>query len=498
MTFQVWNTKHPQLHQKTSPQLSRLIRDSYHIPFWIADKEKHKEEAQKKGRHCCFNHLIGLPQKNGVDFPIFDYEILVVNTILQNHNIWIKKARGLGITEIVLRYLAWASLSTSLLHNKHIFIVSGTREDFANHLKERLERLFERKYPLLNLESKYTELWLNKTWIKVFPTRAVKDLRGYTDVAYLFIDEADFFDDSIHSELEDAINSYEEKSKGKIIMVSTPNKPGGLFEKIELDTSSKYQKLFLDYTYGMNTIYDTQFIEREKIKPYFDREYNLKYLGKVGNLFSLQSIDRAVALGEQYSPYEYREYSEKYIVADQGYSTSKFVIMVGEWNREHRQLRILHGEELQSPLFETARDTILALRKQYGNVLNIAIDATSRQEFCMSLKNRIGESSYWPHIKKKMDESKQKNIPLEKRMIVVPIIFNTESKLFMSAHTQQLLDDPRNLVAINPKFNNLILSLKAAQFDDRGLLDKDESIHNDWLDAFMMLCTFVKFKREPQ
>ena len=50
------------------------------------------------------------------------------------------------------------------------------------------------------------------------PTKNIKDVRGYMDVAYLFIDEADHFDKSIQEELEPAITAYEEKSKGKTIM----------------------------------------------------------------------------------------------------------------------------------------------------------------------------------------------------------------------------------------------------------------------------------------
>lgn len=47
----------------------------------------------------------------------------------------------------------------------------------ANYIKEELQQLFE-NFPI-GLESKYTELWLKKTWIKVFPTKNIKDIRGY-------------------------------------------------------------------------------------------------------------------------------------------------------------------------------------------------------------------------------------------------------------------------------------------------------------------------------
>lgn len=241
--------------------------------------------------------------------------------------------------------------------------------------------------------------------------------------------------------------------------------------------------------------------EKQRLGPLYPQYYEAEFLEGMGNLFSVISIEKAVELGKQCDdPSQYREYSEKYMAVDQGYSTSKFAIIVAEMNRydnpNHKFIKILHCEEMQSPLFENARDRVLELRKKYGNVQNIAFDATSRQEFGMSLKSVIGEMSYWPKVKEKMDESKKKGYDIAKRMFVVPIIFTTESKLLMSEHTRQILDDSRQLVAINPKFTNLITSLKGAIFDDRGLLDKEASPYNDILDCFMMLMTFFRFKQK--
>ncbi|MDR4512280.1 MAG: hypothetical protein MRJ93_11320 [Nitrososphaeraceae archaeon] len=43
------------------------------IPFWIwADATKHNNlYIQTKG-DCYFNHIIGLPQKNDKEYPLFD------------------------------------------------------------------------------------------------------------------------------------------------------------------------------------------------------------------------------------------------------------------------------------------------------------------------------------------------------------------------------------------------------------------------------------------
>ena len=53
------------------------------------------------------NHIIGLPQKNGQSYPLFDYEELIFDTLHNHKHVWIKKATGLGITEFILRYMAW-------------------------------------------------------------------------------------------------------------------------------------------------------------------------------------------------------------------------------------------------------------------------------------------------------------------------------------------------------------------------------------------------------
>jgi hypothetical protein len=60
-------------------------------------------------------------------------------------------------------------------------------------------------------------------------------------------------------------------------MVSTPNAPDGLFEKIEKEPEETcfYKRLLLDYTYGLNKIYTRGEIKKAKASPSFQREYNL-------------------------------------------------------------------------------------------------------------------------------------------------------------------------------------------------------------------------------
>jgi hypothetical protein len=53
---------------------------------------------------------VGLPQKDGIDKPLYDYEGIIFDSLVtQNRNklLWIKKATGLGVSEFMLRFMAW-------------------------------------------------------------------------------------------------------------------------------------------------------------------------------------------------------------------------------------------------------------------------------------------------------------------------------------------------------------------------------------------------------
>jgi hypothetical protein len=201
-----------QLHQKLRQrQLTETSSSNLSVlrgkVFWHSEKQQHTEEYIRTNGQCRANHVLGLPIKNGKEFPIFDFQKQIFDSLENSQNIWIKKARGIGVTTFLIRYLVWKILYSNELDGNSIFIISGTREEFANYVKKKMEDLFLPRFPNVVFDSKYTELWINKTWIKVMPTKNIKDVRGYMDVAYLFIDEADHFDKSIQEELEPAITA---------------------------------------------------------------------------------------------------------------------------------------------------------------------------------------------------------------------------------------------------------------------------------------------------
>src|SRR5919107_2180755 len=87
-------------------------------PFWIWDIKQHKAEDRRTKGDCCFNHIIGAPVKQGTERPLYSYQKIIVDILdKQSKYLWIKKATGLGISELMLRYMAWLCLRDNALAN---------------------------------------------------------------------------------------------------------------------------------------------------------------------------------------------------------------------------------------------------------------------------------------------------------------------------------------------------------------------------------------------
>jgi hypothetical protein len=428
---------------------------------------------------CCFNHMIGLPEKNNKVYPLYDYEFKMQYEWEHNQHIWIKKSRGLGVTEWTCRYLAWVCVRDNLLTNKKIFILSGTREEFANKIKERIENLFLPRYKVVIHNSKYTETTINAPWLKVFPTKRLKDARGYTDLAYLFVDEADFFEEKEQEELPYVVKSYEEKSNCKIIMVSTPNKPLGMFEQIERQTEEEcmYKRLFLDYTYGLDKVYERKFIEREQKRDptFFEREYNLKYLGGVGNVFPPLAIDRCLDLGEQFKDYPTKTPTIYHAGVDPGFGSSRTAIVVTQWLPEYEVIKVIYSKEFHRPNMNEIADECFRLFREYESIY-FWIDG-SNAAFVTLLKYYFGEDTDYLNLpKEEIDPD---------HMRVLPIHFGTQH-IALLTELHRHITKPR--VAISRQDHNMIeISLRTAKSEEYRL-DKDETSYNDTLDALRLAC----------
>ena len=66
-------------------QQARLFERLLNKPFWIWNIEEHKLEDIRTDGDCCFNHIIGLPQKDGNDKPLYDYEQIIFDSLVTSN-----------------------------------------------------------------------------------------------------------------------------------------------------------------------------------------------------------------------------------------------------------------------------------------------------------------------------------------------------------------------------------------------------------------------------
>ncbi len=446
-------------------------------PFWIWDKEWHKKQHAIFSGRCCFNHMIGLPVKRLKKMPLFDYEQEIFDLLQETKHVWIKKATGLGITEFMLRYIAWLCLRDDKLKRSQIGIVTGPRIDLAITLVERIKGLF----PTMRFDTKETVVQLNGVKIEAFPSHHLDAMRGLPNVSFILLDEADFFPLGQQQDARTVSERYIAKSDPYIVMVSTPNAPEGLFEEIEWEPDDKclYKRLFFDYTVGLDKIYTQQEIAKARESPSFEREYNLKYIGQQGNVFSYESIQKAIEFGLQMEearkgniPLDTR----KSCGIDAGFGSSKFGIVVTQLT--YGRAEVLYADEFERPDFVEMIDKIITIRKNYG-VHKLYVDAAN-PEIITSLKRAFGEPiNYDDHLAR--IRHKHLGDPAY-HMDVLPVFFNTEHKEMLS-HTKLMLD--RKRLAIHPRFNKLLVALRTAVATD-GMLHKQMTAHDDLLDGLRL------------
>jgi hypothetical protein len=148
---------------QASSEQTRLFQSLRNKPFWIWNAEQHKKEDIRTKGDCCFNHIVSLPTKIGVGKPLFDYQRTIYDSLQSYKHLWIKKATGLGITEFMLRYMAWLCSKDSKLRGTQMCIVTGPRIDLAITLIDRMKGLFEQIEKEPESTCLYKRLYLDYT-----------------------------------------------------------------------------------------------------------------------------------------------------------------------------------------------------------------------------------------------------------------------------------------------------------------------------------------------
>jgi terminase large subunit-like protein len=393
----------------------------------------------------------------------------------------------------MLRFMAWLCLKDNALSGSQMCIVTGPRIDLAIALIDRMKKLFSSSKGLATVfDTKETVIELNNVKIEAFPSHHLDAMRGLPNVSFILLDEADFFPQGQQQDARDVSERYIAKSNSYIVMVSTPNAPDGLFERIEKESEDTclYKRIFLDYTHGLGKIYTTEEIEKAKQSPSFEREYNLKYLGRIGNVFHTKDIEAAIEKGRKYNPDAIGSsyFTSKSMGIDPAWGSSAFGIVVTQW--ADGIVQILHAEEYHRPDYNEMLSTTYSLMSKY-HIDKVYIDGAN-PSFIRSLKLQIGEDAdYDKVIARYKSEGLGDN--WSSNMRIVPVNFNKEHKA-MLGHCKMILESDGGRIAINSdRFDKLITALRTA-VDNDGVLDKEATSYNDIFDAFRLAMKFYHFE----
>lgn len=465
-------------------EYSKLLED---IPFWIDDREEHArlfDQSTYNGEpgFCCFTHSVGLPLKPGFGkLPWFDYQIQFNHAKLTHKYLRVIKATGLGFSEVELYFIAYLAFTNSNRRKPcQIPILTGPRIDIAMQLIDRLYNIITQRLPQLSevVEKTNTRIRVNNATIEAFPSHHIDAVRALPNPIYILLDEADFFPyeyDDPNNPIR-VVERYIPKSDPWIVLVSTPNLPGGLYERLDSDPNNRYLTFRFNYEWGLNKIYDPAQIEEAKKSPSFEREYNLKYGYNIGNVYNESWIGTALLKGERlrYIPVAYS--TSKSMGIDPAYGSSKFGITKIEYlkytqdEQYNSTKRVYFSKGYERQRYEDMVDLCYKFIKE-DNIRFIFVDG-SQVEFIKSLKSRIGENSDYEEIVKR---AKKYNTPLTDYMNIVPIL-NQEYGEKLIQDAKYWLGQSKTVAIYEPECRELISQMRIAKQKDDGKLDKTPSV----------------------
>jgi hypothetical protein len=220
-------------------------------------------------------------------------------------------------------------------------VVTGPNLSLAVKLMKRLKGIFSSKLGIY-FTNKETVLELNGCQIEAYPSNHIDSFRSLTNPKFILLDESDFWIRAEVDEVRDVAERYIGKSDPYIAMISTPHQPGGLFDRIdrEPEETCLYKRLKLSYEVGLGKIYTEEEIEKAKHSPSFEREYMLKFLGGIGNVFTQSQVDATVALGEEFKGLPLNPYSITAIGCDVGFGSSNTAVVATQFLKEESKIRV--------------------------------------------------------------------------------------------------------------------------------------------------------------
>lgn len=271
------------------------------------------------------------------------------------------------------------------------------------------------------------------------------------------------------------------------------NEPNNLLDNIWKENNSIYTKLTLDYTNGLNKIYNNEEVEQARRSPSFEREMECKFLGSIRNAFNPSKVDSCCIIGN-ISNNDLLKDVDISVGVDPAFSFdgSKFAIVcvaVIDGKVHVTDAIAYQGLEFSASLEKLFN--LLSSRYDWfrgSNRIRIYADS-SFPAFIRAAALYAGDNENYEF---QMDYCRKNKIPLENIMRVIPVSFAIEGVRMLS-NLQTLISD--NLIRIPSDFTDLISNLRTARVKNNGNLDKLQSVCSntyDLLDALRLAAISIK------
>lgn len=323
------------------------------------DKTLHGKIWKKTNGKCCYWHIIGLPEKEHIDMEplskkeftelkqhgLMRYEQEWWNALQISRRLWIKKSPGVGATKFFLGHMAWLALKDDYYNQADMGIVTGPRINIAEDEIKRIPELFRE----IDYKPKVvgSAINLNGCHVEAYPSHTFDAARGIERVIYWYVDEGDFFPKSQQTKCRTIVERYEAKSHPRIVFTSTAGLPGQLFDTMEHEKISTYERILTLVDKGLRDgIYTKYEVTQAQKDPGYPSEFEGQYGAGIGNIFNTKLLDACI----QTYPLE-SQGGPRLLIIDPAFgdveTSSKFGVVGFE--RRDEMLHVVHAEEYARP-----------------------------------------------------------------------------------------------------------------------------------------------------
>lgn len=517
--FWLWGSKYHETWKYCTNCNERFPENTTHCPYCVnKDWEKNKEHnikmqiwpiqtlkfndelilndivTQEQPQECCFNHMIGCPQK---DFqleispgnvireteilPIFNWQEKLWRELEKEQDNLILKAGGIGGSEFKLRQIGHHICSLRDYYNTQVPIVVGPERGLAQIMIKRFKDLFP-----FQIQNDKNTCELNNTWLHVFAAKNIGSTRSLKNPRDVILEEFDYFPVNDMRNVLETVFRYLVKSGAKVTAITTPNQPFGYAYTLEENPGTMHI-IKLHYEVALGTIFSLMMIELQRLKFGFEREFCLMYGGTTGNYFNPADIDATV---DEYELIPHKE-TTNIMGIDSGWKTSYFAIMIMSFIAG--KLYVMYVNRWKRPHPDFMVNTVASLKRDWF-VYKILTDGSDPQ-FIYRLKDRFKDSVPIQYAKNPDNAYDYHFVPKELYldMKVIPTFFTQKVMDFL--HQDDLLLRNKNrILRIHKSFYPIVNRALHQVYVEKGQYKKENSDLNDVVDTFSECVNYLTIK----